>query len=397
MIPFQQGHIATLQDITVTGKTVFLRADLNTPLQDGVVSNDARIKAVLPTLHYLLEQGAQVVLASHFGRPKGKVEPEFSLLPVADRLSELVDCDVIFTDDCIGDGVRKLLENPKNKLILLENLRFHEGEKNCDPDFVEALAKGMDVYVNDAFGTLHRDHASITGMPKQIETCAVGLLVEKELSYLQPLVKSAAKPYAVILGGAKISDKIKVVEQLVKKVDRLFIGGAMAFTFLKANGLPIGNSLYEPDMIDYAKKIMEEASSRRVSVFFPRDFQIAQSIDATEVQITETARIPDGWMGLDVGPKTIAHFATYLKDVKTVFWNGPMGMFEKEPFDQATIAIAKAIAPLDAVKIIGGGDSVAAVERSGVSDQMSHVSTGGGATLEFLKDPRLPGLKALLS
>lgn len=392
---FGQNQILTLGDIEVEGKTVFLRVDFNAPVENGVVTNDTRIREALPTIEHLVSHGARVLIASHFGRPDGKVNPKYSLAPVAECLSNLISHDLVFADDCIGDGLKKLLMDSNHKLILLENLRFHPGEEENDPVFVDQLSKNIDVYVTDAFGTLHRDHASITGLAKKIPVKAVGFLIKKELDYLTPLIQTPERPYAVILGGAKISDKIKVVEQLLKKVDRLFIGGAMAFTFLKANGIPIGKSLYEENMIAYAKKIMLEAESRKISVFFPRDFRIAQSVDSTESTVTDTIRIPDGWMGLDVGPKTVEHFKEYLKDVKTVFWNGPMGMFEKSPFDESTFALAKALAKISAKKIIGGGDSVAAVVQSGVADQMDHISTGGGATLKFLQDPMLPGLKAI--
>ncbi|MCB0271855.1 MAG: phosphoglycerate kinase [Bdellovibrionales bacterium] len=394
---FQNKTIQTIEDIDVADKIVFFRADLNTPLENGVVSNDTRITEILPTLKYLLEKNARVVLASHLGRPEGKPNPKYSLMPVADRLSEMLSRDIIFTDDCIGDGVKKLLQNPNNKLILLENLRFHPGEETNDPDFAQELAKSIQVYVCDAFGTLHRDHASITGITKFVPVKAVGFLVQKELQHLLPLISQPKRPYAVVLGGAKISDKIKVVEQLLKKVDRLFIGGAMAFTFLKANGIPIGTSLYEEHMIAYAKKIMNEAESRKISIFFPRDFHIAKDINGTSATMTDSIRIPDGWMGLDVGPKTITYFSEHLQGIKTVFWNGPMGMFEKPPFDTATTALAKSIAKIDATKIIGGGDSVSAVDRAGVSSEMTHISTGGGATLKFLQDPRLKGLMTLCS
>lgn len=396
-ITVDRQRICTLDDLDVSQKRVFVRADLNVPIENEQVQDDTRIRGLLPTLTHLCEQDCQIIIASHLGRPKAKPDPHLSLLPVAQTLSELLKQDVVFADDCIGDGVRKLLMDKKNKIIVLENLRFHPGEKENHPEFVHALNQDIEVYVNDAFGTLHRSHASITGLPNVVKQTCVGRLVEKELKALEKLTVSPTRPYGVILGGAKISDKIKVVEHLIKKVDRMFIGGAMAFTFLKANGVRIGDSLHEPDMLDYAKKLMKEANARKVTLFFPRDFRIAQSIDATESQVTESVSIEDGWMGLDVGPKTIAYFSQYLGSVKTLFWNGPMGMFERAPFDTGTVEIAKTLAGLDAVKIIGGGDSVAAIAQAGVASSMTHVSTGGGATLAYIQDPRLVGLQSLMA
>jgi phosphoglycerate kinase len=394
---FAQKKLPLLEDLELEGKTVFFRVDMNAPVdKEGQVTDDTRIRSVLPTLDHLLQHGARVVMASHRGRPKGKVVEADSLLPVAQHLAELIDTEITFADDCVGDGVKKLLQDAKRQLIVLENLRFHKDEEQGSEVFARALMTNMDAYVTDAFGTFHRDHASITQAPRFAKQKAVGRLVQNELSHLMPLTQQPAKPYAVVLGGAKISDKIKLLEQLVKRVDRLMIGGAMAFTFLKAQGIRIGDSLYEEEMIPYAKKIIQQADARNVSLFFPRDFVTVSSLDAMDVETTPTRVIENGRMGLDVGPLTIEMFGTLLNGVKTIFWNGPLGMFETKPFDKATMVLAERIAQLpNAVKIVGGGDSVAAVNASGHAADMDHISTGGGATLQFLHDPMLPGLKAI--
>lgn len=397
-IPFQQKTLRTLSDFDVTGKSILMRVDLNAPIKDGIVTDDTRIAAILPTVHYLMEKKAKITLISHLGRPDGKKNPKYSLLPVAEKLAELLGKEVLFPDDCIGDGVRKLQqEQMAGQVLLLENLRFHADEENCDMDFAKKLKGNHDIYISDAFGALHRAHASTSALPSLFENRGIGLLIQKELEFLYPLIKNPIRPYSVILGGAKISDKLKIMESLLKKVDRLFIGGAMVFTFLKAKGFQIGNSLFEENMVSRAKRIMDEASERKISIFFPKDFRIAKSMkDYSENKLTDSLQIPEGYMALDVGPKTVAHFTEFLQGSKTVFWNGPMGWFEQPPFDYGTVELAKNMAAMDAIKIIGGGDSAAAVAQAHLADRMNHISTGGGATLEFLEDPMLPGLKALL-
>lgn len=398
MIPFQDKHFKTLEDLDVTGKSVLFRVDLNAPIKDGVVTDDTRISAILPTLKYLMEKKAKVTLMSHLGRPEGKKNPKYTLLPVAERLAQLSGKEILFPDDCIGDGVKKLSQEQNvNQVILLENLRFHADEEGNNKEFAEKLKGNHEIYVSDAFGALHRSHASTAALPAMFQERAIGLLIQKELEFLYPLVKNPNRPYSVILGGAKISDKLKVVDTLVRKVDRLFIGGAMVFTFLKARGFDIGSSLFEEKMVPRAKRIMQDAEERNVSIYLPKDFVIARSMkDLSEIKTTDSIAIPDGWTGLDVGPKTVAHFTEFLQGSSTILWNGPMGWFEQPPFDKGTVDLAINISRMDGIKIIGGGDSAAAVAHAGVADKMNHISTGGGATLEFIEDPLLPGLKALL-
>jgi len=397
-IAFDGKQLRTVQELDVAGKSVFFRVDLNAPIKDGKVTDDTRISAILPTLNCLMEKKAKITLASHLGRPEGKRNEKYSLLPVAERLAQLTGKEILFPDDCIGDGVKKLYqEQNASQIILLENLRYHADEEANEKEFAEKLKANHDFYVSDAFGALHRAHASTSALPSLFQDRAIGLLVQKELEYLYPLVKTPQRPYSVILGGAKISDKLKVVDTLIRKVDRLFIGGAMVFTFLKARGFEIGNSLFEEKMLTRAKRILEEAEERNVSIYLPKDFVIAKSMkDLSEIKTTDSIAIPAGWAGLDVGPKTVAHFTEFLNGSKTILWNGPMGWFEQPPFDKGTVDLATNISRMDGIKIIGGGDSAAAVAHAGVSNKMNHISTGGGATLEFLEDPILPGLKALL-
>lgn len=396
-ISFQQKKLNTLEDFEFDGKSVLFRVDLNAPIKDGVVTDDTRIKAIIPTITYLTAKKAKITLISHLGRPEGKKNPKYTLLPVAEKLADLLNREVLFPDDCLGDGVRKLqMEQTTAQITLLENLRYYADEENNDVEFARKLKGKHDIYISDAFGALHRAHASTAYLPQLFDQRGIGKLVEKELEYLYPLVKTPERPYSVILGGAKISDKLKVVENLLKKVDRLFVGGAMVFTFLKARGFDIGKSLFEEKMIGRAQRILDEAEERKIQIYLPKDFQIAKSMEDFEnSKTTDSIKIPDGWMGLDVGPKTIAHFTEFLQGSKTIFWNGPMGWFEQSPFDQGTKDLAKNISEMKATKIIGGGDSAAAVAQAGLSEKMSHISTGGGATLEFLEDPLLPGLKAL--
>lgn len=394
---YELKTIKTLSECNIKGKRVFCRVDFNVPMKNGVIEDDSRIRAALPTIEYCLSQGASLVLASHLGRPKGKPEEKYSLLPVAAHLAELLKKEVLFPDDCVGSGVKKLLMDSKTPFVmLLENLRFHAEEEKNDPDFARELQHGCDVYVDDAFGAIHRAHASVDALARLFDVRCAGLLIEKELKALQPLMDRPAKPYAVVLGGSKISDKLKVVENLLKKTDMLFLGGAMVFTFLKAEGMKIGKSLVEEDMLGRAARLLKDARERGVQVFFPQDFRVAPSIErASENYVSLGMNIPEGMMGLDVGPKTVEYFEEHLSKAKTVFWNGPLGLFETPPFDQGTTGVAKTLAALNALTILGGGDSVAAAKQAGLADRFSHQSTGGGATLEFIEGKVLPGLEAL--
>lgn len=387
-----------LENLKLNGKRVFIRVDFNVPLDaEGKITDDSRIQAALPTIRYVLEQGAKLILASHLGRPKGKPDPALSLLPVAERLSELLEHEVFFPEDCVGDAVRKLLvELKEGGVILLENLRFHAGETANDPIFAEKLASNADVYVNDAFGTLHRAHASTVGMVPLVAEKAMGFLVKKEVEVLEHLMEAPARPFWAILGGAKVSDKLGVLENLIKKVDGLVVGGAMAYTFLKAQGIKVGSSLVEEDKIRQAAKILERAQVRDIPLLLPVDHVLTQRLEkGAPFQTSANAHIDDGWMGVDIGPKTLQKFSDALSAAKTILWNGPMGAFEIPPFEKGTVGLAQVLAASSAQIVVGGGDSVAAVKLAGVQDKIFHLSTGGGATLEFLEGKILPGLKAL--
>jgi phosphoglycerate kinase len=387
--------IKTVDALDVKGKRVFVRVDFNVPLtEDGKVADDARIRAALPTLRWLLAHDAKVIVASHLGRPKGR-DPRLSLEPAGARLSELLEQDVVLADDCVGDGVRKLVQDLKEgKLLLLENLRFHADEEENAPAFAAALASLADVYVNDAFGTAHRAHASTAGMAALVPVRGAGFLMKKELDYLGRILKNPEKPFVAILGGAKVSDKIKVLDNLLGKLEALLIGGAMAYTFLKAQGVAVGKSRVEEAKLGVAAEILEKARKLNVRIGLPRDHIAAQDPDSP-AQTVAGAAIPAGLMGLDIGPQTAAAYGEEIARARTVFWNGPMGMFEKKPFAEGTFAIARALAHTKAITIVGGGDSAAAVAEAGLADQMSHVSTGGGASLEFLEGREMPGVKAL--
>ena len=392
----------SIRDLDMAGKRVFVRVDFNVPLDRGQVSDDTRIRATLPTLRLAAERGARLVLASHLGRPKGKVDPKYSLAPVAGRLQELLGKPVAFAADCVGadaEARSKALGN--GEVLLLENVRYHPEEEKNDPEFSKQLAALCDqMFVCDAFGSAHRAHASVVGITKYVRQAAAGLLMEKELDYLGRAISNPLRPLVAVLGGAKVSDKIEVVENLMKVADTMLIGGAMAYTFLKSQGQPIGNSLVENDKLDLARGLLEQTRARNFRLLLPVDHVLAQSPDSTTTQIAEIAATPEGWMGLDVGPKTIEQFSNEISKARTILWNGPLGMFEKPAFAQGTLAIAKAVAnatKLGATSIIGGGDSVAAVEQAGVAGQISHISTGGGASLEFLAGDKLPGVEALSS
>jgi phosphoglycerate kinase len=382
----------SIRDLDLKGKRVFIRVDFNVPLAPGgqEITSDKRIKASLPTIKYALEQGAGLVLASHLGRPKGKPNPEMSLKPAAVRLSELLGKPVVMAPDCVGPEVEAMKPAP-GEILLLENLRYHPEEEKNDPGFSKQLAALCDVYVNDAFGTAHRAHASTVGIIQYVPQAAAGLLMDKELEYLGKATTNPARPCVAILGGAKVSDKIEVIQNLMKFVDQLLIGGAMAYTFMKAKGEPTGNSLVEADKVDLAKELLATTGGK---LLLPCDHVVASELKEGAENETVTT-IPDGKMGLDIGAATIEAYSKVIAGAKTVIWNGPMGVFEKPPFDKGTVALAKAVASSGAISVVGGGDSEKAIKNAGVASKISHISTGGGASLEFLSGLVLPGVAAL--
>ncbi len=391
-------HKKTINDVQLRGKRVIIRADFNVPLDDAQqITDDTRIRSTLPTINRVVDEGAKVILCSHLGRPKGTADPKYSLAPVAKRLARLLGKEVTFAPDCIGPAVEKLVAkmNPGD-VLLLENLRFHPGEEKNDEAFSKALASLGDVFINDAFGAAHRAHASTVGITKFIADSAAGALLKKEIEYLEGAVANPVRPFVAILGGAKVSGKIGVIENLGKRVDKVIIGGGMAFTFLKAKGLEIGNSLVEKDMLDFARGIEEHALSRGVKFYLPVDCVVAASREAgAETKIVPVQEIPKGWYGLDIGPASVKLFSEALQDAKTILWNGPMGMFEIDAFARGTLSIAHAIANAYALTIVGGGETALAVHRAGESESISFISTGGGAALELLEGKQLPGLVAL--
>lgn len=382
----------SIRDLDLKGKRLFIRVDFNVPLAPGgqEITSDKRIRASVPTIQYALEQGAGVILASHLGRPKGKRNPEMSLKPAAARLAELLGREVKMAPDCVGPEVEAMKPAPGD-VVLLENLRFHKEEEANDPAFSKQLAALCDLYVNDAFGSAHRAHASTVGMIAFVPRAAAGLLMEQELKYLTMVTQNPARPCVSILGGAKVSDKIEVIENLVKIADQLLIGGAMAYTFLKSQGEPVGKSLVEEDKLELASRLLAQFGSK---IHLPSDHVVASEFKAgAENEVVE--KIPEGKMGLDIGPKTVEEFSKIIAGAKTVIWNGPMGVFEMPPFDKGTVAVARAVAESGATSVVGGGDSEKAVKSAGVSGSISHISTGGGASLEFLSGIELPGVAAL--
>jgi len=389
--------IRTIDQIELKGERVFIRVDFNVPLDEkNRVTDDTRILLSLPTIRFVSEAGGKLILASHLGRPKGKKDPKFSMAPVAEKLSQLVGGKISLATDCIGEEVQKQIGGMREgEILLLENLRFHPEEEKNDEVFSKALASLCDVYVNDAFGTAHRAHASTEGMTRYVKTVAAGFLMMKEVEGLEKALLNPQKPYVAILGGAKISDKIGVIQNLLDKVNTLLIGGGMAYTFLKAEGFQIGKSLVEEDQIGFSLNLLEKAKGK-IKFLLPSDHIAAERMDLqAKREIVQNDKIPSGWVCLDIGPETVKAFSEEIKSAKTIVWNGPMGVFEMEPFSQGTFAIAKAIANSSAFSIVGGGDSVAAVNKAGVADQISHISTGGGASLEFLEGKKLPGIEAL--
>ena len=391
----------SIRDLDLQGKRVFIRVDFNVPMTGGNVDDDTRIRETLPTLRLAAERGARLILASHLGRPKGKVNPKYSLAPVAARLRELLGGKTVgFATDCIGpDAEAQSRSLGDGEVLLLENVRFHPEEEANDAEFSRKLSALCDgLFVCDAFGSAHRAHASVVGITKFVRQSAAGLLMEKELAYLGKAISHPDRPFVAVLGGAKVSDKIEVVQNLMKLADAMLIGGAMAYTFLKSQGLPIGKSLVENDKLELARELLAEAKQRNFRLVLPVDHVLAESVDSTATRVTDIADTPDGWMGLDIGPKTIDLFRNEISVARTIVWNGPLGMFEKSAFAQGTLAIARAVAAASgtgATSIVGGGDSVAAVEQSGLASQISHISTGGGASLEFLAGEKLPGVEAL--
>ena len=388
----------TIEKVDLKGKRVFIRADFNVPLdENGNITDDGRIRSTLPTINYALDAGAKVILASHLGRPKGKPHPKYSVAPVALRLNRLLNKEVKFAKDCIGPDVEHLVAGMRpGDVLLLENLRFHAEEEKNDESFSRALAAFADVYVNDAFGTAHRAHASTFGITRYVKQAVAGFLMKKEIEYLQKTVANPVRPFVAILGGAKVSGKIGVIENLKDKVDKVIVGGAMAFTFNKAWGDEVGSSLVEHDMLDTAMRIRKNAREKGVKFYLPVDFVVAENMnDGAETKIVTSQEMPKGWVGLDIGPATVRLFTEAIQDAKTIIWNGPMGMFEKDAYSRGTFAIARAVADAYATTIVGGGDTDVAVHRAGVSDSITFISTGGGASLELLEGKELPGLAAL--
>jgi phosphoglycerate kinase len=388
--------IKTIRDFELTGKVLFLRLDLNVPIENGKITDETRITASLETIKYALERGAKIVMASHLGRPKSDKDRQFSLEPVAKRLSELLNIEVILFDEPKGEAIKSLLMGMKrNQAILLENVRFEPGETKNDPEFAHVLAAYTQVYINDAFGASHRAHATIEALPSMVKEKGIGFLIENEIAMMDRLIDHPAHPYLAILGGSKVSDKIAVIEKLIDHVDAIIIGGAMAYTFLKAQGHSVGKSLVETDKLNYAREMIARMQGRNKTLLLPVDHVVASDIKALTGSVTSGVVIADDVMGVDIGPKSIQQFKMAISEAQTIFWNGPMGVFENPAFSKGSFAVADALANGKGLRIVGGGDSAAAAEASGFADKMTHISTGGGASLEYLQGDKLPGLEVL--
>lgn len=388
--------IKTIRDFELADKFVFLRLDLNVPIENGKITDETRITASLPTINYAIEKGAKLVIASHLGRPKAFGDKKYSMEPVANRLTEILKKEIILVEDPKSDAVKALVNGMKKpQILLLENLRYEPGETANSDEFAGVMAEYTQVYINDAFGASHRAHASIDALPRMVKQKGIGFLIEKEIEMLDRLMTKPAKPYLAIMGGAKVSDKIDVFEKMMDVVDGFVIGGAMAYTFLKARGVPVGKSLVENDKLGYAKEMMARIEARRKTMLLPVDHMVTMDIASKKAEMTSSEAIAENYMGVDIGPKTIANYSKAISEAKTIFWNGPMGIFETTEYSKGTFAIAKALAESNAFRIVGGGDSAAAAEASGYASKMDHISTGGGASLEYLQGIRLPGIEAL--
>jgi phosphoglycerate kinase len=390
------GEIRTLSELNLDGRRVFIRVDFNVPIEDGKVADGSRVRAALPTLRAAAERGARIVLGSHLGRPKGKPEAKYSLEPVAEVLAALMPCEVLFPDDCLSDAAGKIVADLREgQVALLENLRFHPGEEANDEGFARSLAKLADVYVNDAFGAAHRAHASVSALPKLFKERGIGLLMQREIDALDRLRNNAPRPFVAVLGGAKVSDKLGVLEALIERVDALLIGGAMANTFLAARGVPMGKSKIEEDRLPLARSIMQRAEERSVKLVLPSDVVVARSLDAERGDVVSIAHVPPDAMALDIGPATVEAFRRVIVPARALFWNGPMGLFERPAFARGSLGVAQAGAACAGFTVVGGGDSVAAVNQAGLAGDYGHVSTGGGASLEYLEGRTMPGLEAV--
>jgi phosphoglycerate kinase len=392
------GALRSIVDLAIEGRRVFVRVDFNVPVEDGRIADDSRIRSTLPTLEHALSRGARLLLASHFGRPKGKADPKYSLEPAGAKLAELLGVEVLFTDDCLSDAAGKIVgELRDGQVALLENLRFHAGEEKNDETFARSLAKLADVYVNDAFGAAHRAHASVSALPRLFQERGVGLLMRAEVEALETLRSAAPRPFVAVLGGAKVGDKLGVLEALVDRVDALLIGGAMGNTFLAARGHDMGQSRIESDKLALARSVMQRAEERGVKIMLPEDVVVARSLDADGGTVVKATQVPNDAMALDIGPATVESYRRVILPAKAMFWNGPMGLFERPAFASGSFGIAKAGADCAGFTVVGGGDSVAAVNQAGLADRFDHLSTGGGASLEYLEGRPMPGLEAVAS